>query len=807
MKVELEVRLTPLIIVLAVATVLAVALHASGEEASVVPSTRLYGGVSPLVLVPSGAVAVNMTVTITVAGGGGVDVYTTYYYTIARGVPWPYEEGLYAIVLPGLPAARQVVDYQGIVYLVTVNSTAEVTWPGGSVTISWRPPDSVSPAQGLRGHVFMTTPSGSKWTLYQSPSGWTAREGEPVRVYVVAFGSNHEVTGAYFYVRVGEGTWTQYLAREAPEWREGPGGAVEAFNDWISKTRAGDPRLYSLDVGVVESGGVWYLDLYQGGAGSRVSYYARVDWGGSSSETPEAFYYRAREGGPYILVIDDDTLLYWAARVGVGVLEDPAIASAPHGLLDSVFQAGDALLQAGLVAEHDWSSLASLGYPYIAFPGEESLERLGAGPDLVYVSGLPPSVPGTILYWSPYWDDTLRLLGDLAAQGTGIVATSTSLLDVDYALYPGLLGPLEHPGLAGLLGMWYASIAHKVSGLAGVPVHQVATGVTVEVFVDGLGIVEAGPGPVVTGWWSYTCPANESVIAGYDVESPWLSLRVKRLGDVEWGSVAERALEGLASSTLLWRELSSPQAYNGIVVVAGVELPLDEALRIASEAAIPLAPGCGGGQIYVYHGRGYSAVYATFEPEAGSPRLVEWIAEKALYGAGVDVVNLSNVVVPVEVAYEASALATTPWKGYLVGAGEGYVPGPGRYVVVSPRGPVRVVGGVVEHSFGRGNAMVAVVSMGNHSRILYAGGEPFAPIALASASGAATTTYTTYTTTTTSTTTTTNPVPGYNTTTTTGVLREEGLPVKAIAGLLAAIAAVAVIVVLRARERAAYKYI
>ena len=560
-----------------------------GGAAIALPGPVAAPGSGALVLAPGPVATARVEVWAYYSAGGGVNRSFTATVTL-EGVPWPFLEGYYAFPLPALPYWTTIIVEDAEAYNATVASSIVLEGENWSVRIMWRPGGGV-----LEPLAVLAVDGYTRWTMGLAPAGWSLPAGEELGATIIAAGLDGEPRCLLTYGPPGSPgassaparptTYNELLARlaapgfEAAEWLEQEAGLPEGSV----------PR-------PLASGGVCRASIPGLPAGSGVSYRGVAYTGTTTVETLTGTLWYHRRDGPRIVVVDDDLLLESIA----GYTPPAGVSGEALGSLPALSSIAGSLAEARMIAVHDWSVPAMLGRLYIAFPGEEAVEALGEGARVVYFSGLPPVVPGTLLDWSPWAGEMAALAEELAHSGAGVGASYSSLAVC--TPYPEL-----PRALAGILGLpWLAR--GDCTSLPGAVVESSpaqtwlgqALGAPVPAGVEGL--------PTLAGWQKGLLPAEG-------------------LLPEDTGAYLAGAWSRLAGNPLL------QGVYQDMPAKArGVVEQVEEAWRAGawntSDYKLPPAPVYlgGGAGLFALDAGTYRGVYASFEPEASGNRpLMNWI--------------------------------------------------------------------------------------------------------------------------------------------------------------------------------------
>ncbi len=567
------------------------------------PGSTVAPGAAALVLAPSpeADIVIRLHAAVT---GGPEDVFEARL--TVPGVPWPFMEGYYAYLLPGLPYWNGLVETGNGARNVTLLAEAQVSYPGGSVRVEWRPGGNRTVPL-----AFLVAEGYTPYTLGLAPAGWSVPAGSGVNVTIIALGLGDRVSCRLEYGPPGAAA-AAVGARPSAQWTAVESNVLSPMRSWLSSVEGEVGAAPGSLPRPVEGGAVCWALLPGLTPGSVLGYQGvAVDESGAQARTPPGMVWFHRRSGPQIVVVDDDVLLGLLAGVEWPEWPGGVLGDAPW-----LSSAANALRLARMLSSHDWGPLAQAGRLYIAFPGADAAQALsGLKPRLVYVSGLPPSAPGTPLDWSPWARDMARALEEAASRGAGVAASYSALADCS-GLYPGVPDALYR-----LLGMEWARSAAAWQGAPCTMTPGAAAEFALEEtpFAAPLGapILQARlEAPVALGW-------QAGMLDG------------SRLAPEEAGDYAVGAWRLLASSGVFPREPfeSAAEAAEALVQAvsrspAGLEgLDPGELAWAYQDPAVPVyeSPGAA---VFAYDSGRWRGVYFAFEPEAypAARPLLDWAA-------------------------------------------------------------------------------------------------------------------------------------------------------------------------------------
>ncbi len=606
--------------------------EAAGGAPIVAPG-QPHSGDSVLVLVPSRNASVSIIETVHAVTPGGLKVFHFKVNISVSTIEWPLVPGYYAFLLPGLPSWQGVVEaLDGSIVNVTVSSRAIVSYSGGRLEVAWLRGEMVGEPL-----VTLVVEGSSNYTGGLSPAGWTLPEGENLTVYAFALGFKGRVE---CYIAYGSPPGIAAETRIADSWSS----MVEAI-DRISRWLAGVESTLNLKPGTLprpfEGGSICKATLRGLHAGGRLDYWAVAWGGGAEARSPTGTVWFYKRGGPKILVVDDDLLLYRLASW------DPGGLGAAAGNASVLARIGRTLADARLVEDHDWSALASIGRLYIAFPDGEALSKLRGKPSIVYLSGLPPSIPGTPLDYSRVSKSIASMLETLASQGVGI-ASSYSTLAVCGSLYPDIPDTVARlSGLSWIEGLKGIAYSGGCSIVPGIPARLPAG----TVWARELGVPEIVYSGVVysTYGWQAGMVSNMSLEPGVDV-----------------AAYASGTVGAVATINPIYVPLIDEARMLPVIVEEAPAklqaVPADVLAGVYSSPATPIMLG-GGSAVFAYDSGVYRALHFTFEPEAvaGAGKLLSWAANWLLEGAQ-ELGTLDHTLLPKRIVEEAATAAVGPWS-------------------------------------------------------------------------------------------------------------------------------------------------
>lgn len=784
---------------------------------NIYPSNTMRGGESVLVLSDASHLTVTFNVSIILQGQGKETRYTWTDELVIEGLKWPYADNLYFYIIPGMPANDTIFTYSGTPYIVKVKSQATLTiyqvHETINKTITWAPIGD----RNEEPIALLYVPDGDKYTLYLSPSGWTKPAGTDLQIMVVGYGFRGEPTASLF---VGSGeSYIQYSMEKYAPWWDSLGKIVDDLSQWFKSLEIRDDRLAGHLPEPEYSGGIWTATIPMKYKGSQIYYYGRVvDAQGGKAYTPKGTVIVTSSDGPRIVMIDDDLLLYLIGAENKEFTTKLLTVLPNSELLSEAYTLGDALLASGLIGKHYYDVLASMGQLEIAFPGNDTIEKLSSRATIVYISGFPPSIPDTILDWNSTSPQFITLLDNLTRQGTKIIITSTSLATIPYNngnAYPQAITGINKTNIAALTGMKhlilaYDSLNNKViaplPGWSGT-LYSTSNDPTIP------HRVEVNSTVTVVGWQGII-PNCEPSINTDLLRSPWLTLFDKGITGIPLKTISDEAsrVKDEILRTRYYLETSKVGGDKLVIYLENntVSFPVEWLTEYLSDAAVPvmLSDDCMSG-VFLFSPVYPRAVVFTFEPETdplGGSVLINWALEKLLEPS-IPPTKLNNIPLPLDVIHKANKLAQpgSEWS-------EGIIPGGGlvinssskKTVIVIPYGKIDVVEGRLLFQDLRG-----LIYKMEGERIIVVPRESYyiLPMAIAPAKVTLTTTTTTTITTLTTTTTTTNTVTTTPyTNTTTGTVPVEGIDWRVIA-LITAAAVMAALAILYHRRRHPYKYI
>ncbi len=809
-----------LIIILSVVT--SSAVHISSTEngyniLDIYPSSTVMGGESVLVLSDASHLTITFNVTIIVQGQGKETRYTWTDELVVEGIKWPYADNLYFYIIPGMPANDTIFIYSGTPYIVKVRSQATLTiyqvHETINQTITWTPVGE----RNREPVAILYVPDGDKYTLYLSPSGWTKPAGTDLQVMVIGYGFHGEPT-ANLFVGSGE-NYIQYSMEKYEKWWNSLGKIIDDIVEWFKSLEIKDGRLAGHLPAPEYSGGIWTASIPMKYKGSQIYYYGRiVDSQGETAYTPKGTVIVTSSDGPRIVMVDDDLLLYLIGAENKEIITKLLVDVPESNLLNETYTLGDALLASGLIRKHYYDVLASNGQLVIAFPGNDTLAKLSGGATIIYVSGLPPSVPETILDWNRTSLQFISLLENLTKHGSKLIVTATSIASIPYDnenTYPYTITGLNNTGLAVLTGMKHLIFAYDTLNNRVIAPLPEWSGTLYSTSDDPTipHRVEVNTTTTVVGWQGIIPNCQPSIVNADLLRSPWLTLLDKGITGLPLKNIAEKA-------TQVNDEIQKTSYYLGISKIKEdklviflenktVSIPVKWITTYLSDTAVPvmLSNDCMSG-IFLYSPVYPRAIVFTFEPESdptGGPVLLTWALEKLLEPS-IPPTKLDDMQLPLDVVHKANKLAQagSEWKENLIpGGGLVLNTTSNETVLVIPYGKISVIEGRLLFQDLRG-----LVYKVEGERITVVPRETYyiIPVAIAPAKKTATTPITTTAPTMTTTTNTGTMTTTTTTTTTTSVAAGEGIDWRVIA-LISAAAVMAVVAILYYRKRHPYKYI
>lgn len=782
---------------------------------AVYPSNSLLGEESVLVLSSSPRLYAQVNVSITLQGGGRETHYSWSGSLVLEGLKWPYSNGSYFYILPGLPGGSSTYTYNQITYIVRVESRALLTVNESGTTLnntiiwSWNGDSNSNPT------AILYIPTGDPYTLYLSPSGWTISTGSTLKIIAAAFGL-HGKPEASLYVGSGK-NYAHYSMSEYPQWWNTLGGLVDNITGWLASLEENDSRLAGHLPYPEYSGGVWEAQLPVNYMGSQIYYFARItDGTGEAAYTMKGTVIATRSEGPRILMIDDDLLLY---QVAVYNKEEASklIENTPNtSLLSKTYLLGDALSASRLIEKHYYTALASKGRLVIAFPGEDALEKLGSGADLIYVSGLPPSIPGTILDWGKYSGKLNALIKEEIESGAKLIVSSTSISSIPASTnpYPNLLGGANETSLALLAGMKHLTLAYTIAGNTIITPIPGWSGTLASTGADSTipSNIQINNTITVAGWQGII-PGCQPVLQDDSLSSPWLTLKDKGVEGLPLKDIAQLAAEVDGEIARVGESLSSSRITNGMLVAGenGGSVSATWAMRFLTNASVPVmvSRDCLSA-VFLYTSINPKAVVFTFEPEAdphGGAILLSWALDRLLDSRVTEAPGrIDGILLPPNVAQRVLQISGGDYEW-----SEGLIPGSGitvnnsgkATIIVVPYGSLNLEGGNLEYRDPSG--LVYKVREGT-VRIKPASGYYLIPYALHQSHIIKEATTTT-TESTTATTTATNTMGVTTTTTTPGLPGKQGSILMKIAEIIIIATILAGAAVIYYGRRTRYKYI
>jgi len=600
--------------------------QSTGEGPSyVIPSRWLQPGASGLLIIPSNRASFEVTVSVVLQSGGREDNYTYSFTLQAEGLPWPYERGYYAYVLPGFPALNEFYTYKGQGVILTVETTVRVGY-----TFAGEPFETVvhwaSNGTSSTPLAFLVADKGSPETLYLSPKGWVFPSGSTLRVYAFAVGLGRDPLASLL---VGpSGNPAEYVMNRYEGWWATLGSAVDRINQWFSKLPDADERLTGRLPRAVYGGGVWVSEVGPYAPGSKVDYWVKVSGSNGVAYSPKGWAVSTVSGGRRVLIVDAAPVLY---TVGVLNKDYEPPAGAPSRDYTAAKRIGDSLWTARLLQSHDFSGLARRYSIYVAYPGGEAASLLQHSTyQAVIVEPLPPPPRGTPWDWAKTIRQVIRGLEVQARKGAGIIAAGTAIGDLggayNYTLSDNgamlrLLGLqqvllLERAGYKPILSplpSWNGTLRLTAEGYGLASEYTVVGGVD----VPGVLVTVKGCRP--------RPPAGE-------LEAPWSTLSTKDYPGGDWRSVAREAGSTLKTLGGAVEALASAQVSGRVLRVGKTLFPLDDTARLLASQAVPVlvSSDCLAG----VYARDYTfrSVYFTFDPLSSGQggQLLAWAVSWAM---------------------------------------------------------------------------------------------------------------------------------------------------------------------------------
>jgi len=651
--------------------------QSTGEGPSyVIPSRWLQPGASGLLIIPSNRASFEVTVSVVLQSGGREDNYTYSFTLQAEGLPWPYERGYYAYVLPGFPALNEFYTYKGQGVILTVETTVRVgyTFAGEPLetVVHW-----VSNGTSSTPLAFLVADKGSPETLYLSPEGWVFPSGSTLRVYAFAVGLGRDPLASLL---VGpSGNPAEYVMDRYDGWWATLGSAVDRINQWLAKLPDADERLTGRLPRAVYGGGVWVGEVGPYAPGSKVDYWVKVSGSNGVAYSPKGWAVSTVSGGRRVLIVDAAPIFY---TVGVLNKDYEPPTGAPSKDYTTAKRIGDSLWTAGLLESHDFSSLARRYSIYIAYPGREAAGLLQHSTyQAVIVEPLPPPPRGTPWDWATTIQQVIRGLEAQAMKGSGIIAAGTAIGDLrgaynytlaDEGAILRLLGLqqvllLERAGYKPMLSplpSWNGTLKLTAKGYGLASEYTVTGGVNV-------------PGVLVT------VKGCKPRLPEGELGAPWNTLATKDYPGGGWRSVAREASSTPAVLEGAVEALAEAQASSRVLRVGKTLFPLKDTARLLASQAVPVlvSSDCLAG----VYARDYTfrSVYFTFDPLAsgqGAQLLswaVSWTMKPPRGNSSIDglpaTADLSSVAGSLGIAGE-------PWN----------------ITIATPRGsPIRITGSAV----------------------------------------------------------------------------------------------------------------
>ena len=726
--------------------------QSTGEGPSyVIPSRWLQSGASGLLIIPSNRASFEVTVSVVLQSGGREDNYTYSFTLQAEGLPWPYERGYYAYVLPGFPALNEFYTYKGQGVILTVETAVRVGY-----TFAGEPLETVihwaSNGTSSTPLAFLVADKGSPETLYLSPKGWVFPSGSTLRVYAFAVGLGRDPLASLL---VGpSGNPAEYVMDRYEGWWATLGSAVDRINRWFSRLPDADERLTGRLPRAVYGGGVWVSEVGPYAPGSKVDYLVKVSGSNGVAYSPKGWAVSTASGNRRVLIVDAAPVFYT-----IGVLnknyEPPA--GAPSRDYSTAKTIGDSLWAAGLLESHDFSSLARQYSIYVAYPGREAAGLLQhSAYRAVVIEPLPPPPRGTPWDWATTLHDIIRGLEAQAVKGAGIIAAGTAIGDLGGAYNYTLAGEGAILRLLGLQQVLLLERAGYKPILSPLP----SWNGTLRLTAKGYGLASEYTvvgGVDVPGVMAVVKGCNPRPLSG-ELEAPWNTLATKDYPGGDWRSVAGEAgstpktLEGAVEA------LAEAQVSGRVLRVGKTLFPLEDTARLLASQAVPVlvSSDCLAG----VYARDYAfrSVYFTFDPLAsgqGAQLLlwaVSWTMKPPRGNSSIDslpaTTDLSGVA-------GTLGIAGAPWNVTIATPGGSPIRITGSTVLAVFCGEASVNGTVIRESRVYGGEAIVVyargsimVKSGGPSRLLAVA---YAPSTLSPPHTSQTTTHTATSATTTST--------------------------------------------------------
>ncbi len=618
-----------------------------GSLGYAIPSENLASGSSGLLILPSNRASIKVNVTVIVESGGMTSVYTYTKTLYITGLPWPYEWGLYAYVLPGLPAAKEFYTYGETPIMLTVESTVVASYVMAgkleSVSVKW-----VYNGTRSNPHVIMTVDGGSYWTLYLSPRGWTIEPGRRVRVLAYAYGLGRDPVVSLL-IGAGENP-AEYIMDKDENWWNSLGYLVNDLNSWLKKLPDEDRRLTGHLPYAQYSGGVWVYELPAYTPGSLLVYEAKARGNNGQAYSMKGWALVTAEG-KRVLVIDSTPLLYTVGEVNRGV-QPPE--NSPQSYYQLAYRLGDALWASGLLKEHYYQAISKSYNLYIAFPGKEAAGLLqGGNYSAVLIEPLPPPARGTLLDWSNHIDSMIRGLLIQASRGAGIIASSTSIGDLPGAYNYTLTSDGK---ILELLGLSTIKILHEL-GYSPILSPQLSWN-----------------GTLYLTDTSYTLPSKTSVIGGVnvpgvliaysacspvlkaeDLTSPWYTLATKDYPGGDWVKDAEYAAETPRFIRAGLKAINDSLYINASLVVNTINnskysININKIITDLSTQAVPVMISSDCQAAILARDNYYRSVYFTFDPLVNSKNLnlvlwaLDWTTSKPTPLTSIDGIYVTSML-------------------------------------------------------------------------------------------------------------------------------------------------------------------
>lgn len=665
------------------------------QSITIYPGGNMKGGESVLVLAPSKHLTAKVKVTVVVQAEGKETRYDWSRELVLDGLEWPYSDKTFFYILPGMPGGDIVISSAETTYIVRVRTIMTLSLHlvdySTNKTIEWSGDGIVN-----EGPVaILYVPSGDNYTLYLSPSGWTAPAGTYMDVLVAGFGFHGDPVASIF---AGTGkTYVQYSMKRYPAWWGSLGELVDNITEWFNSLEINDSRLAGHLPKPQYAGGIWVTSILLQYEGMQLYYYGRiVDGKGSIGYTMKGTVIITIDSGPRIVMVDDDLLLHLVSNENKYNARY-IIQELPHvEQLEEVYFLGDALVSSGLAEKHYYTTLASMGRLTISFPGVDALKKLGGDTDLIYMSGLPPSIPGTILDWNKTAKELVSRIKSLYGMGARLILTSTSISSINSTInpYPLTMGNVNESSIASMAGVKQLVIAYTYLGnkiIAPLP-RWSGTLTSTNIDPSTPHTVKVNNTITVMGWQGVLPGCKPEANPDF-IKSPWLTLLDKgitRLPLREIGEEVSKIGEEIEKTSYSLK--ASTIAMGKLVFYTDnrtTEVSATWMAKYLADNAVPvmLSRDCMAG-VFLYTPLNPRAIVFTFEPESdptGGSVLLNWALDKLLKQAPTSV-KLDGFRLPPEVAQRVMQMAEPGINLTL-----GIIPGGGLIVNASSEASIVVI--------------------------------------------------------------------------------------------------------------------